>query len=472
MFRLSFRQLLFAAFIVIAGVLTATSLQALWTLERLTRLGREGAAQAVMLTEQSQRLAARTQGMERSARQFLVLDDALFRDRYVTEWRDAEAALAELVAALPDLPPEVPAEWAMQSKAAWTVLRGSQKQNRAGRPVLATVFARLPVLNEQVLRLGKAEITRRNDALLVALEHQRSVLTGLLAAAVVLVAVFAISFGMWLSRPLNRIKAAIARLGDNRLDQPVAVGGPADMQRLGQQLDWLRVRLADLDADKARFVRHISHELKTPLAAMREGVALLEDEVAGSLTSGQREIAGILRQNAVALQAQIEDLLRYNTASFDAQHLQRARVEITALLQRVISEQRLQWQRRNVLVTVSGDPVQVVADADRLAVAFANILSNAVRFSPDGGVIRFDVTGGAQGVTIRCADQGPGVAAADAARIFEPFYQGANQVAGARNGNGIGLSIVREYIAAHHGTVSLLPSDAGAHFQIELPYEA
>ena len=82
MSKLSFRQLLFAAFILIAGVLTATSVQALLTLERLARLGRESAAQAVMLTEQSQRLSERTLAMERSARQFLVLDDSVFRDRY------------------------------------------------------------------------------------------------------------------------------------------------------------------------------------------------------------------------------------------------------------------------------------------------------------------------------------------------------------------------------------------------------
>ena len=70
---------------------------------------------------------------------------------------------------------------------------------------------------------------------------------------------------------------------------------------------------------------------------------------------------------------------------------------------------------------------------------------------------------------IDCIDEGAGVAPEDAARIFEPFYQGVRQAAGARNGNGIGLSIVREYIAAHDGSVTLLPRQAGAHFRIELP---
>ena len=68
---------------------------------------------------------------------------------------------------------------------------------------------------------------------------------------------------------------AIRQLGENQLDEPVLISGPDDVRRLGQQLEWLRLRLLELDADKARFLRHVSHELKTPLAALREGVALL-----------------------------------------------------------------------------------------------------------------------------------------------------------------------------------------------------
>ncbi|MET3130256.1 two-component system sensor histidine kinase GlrK [Oxalobacteraceae bacterium GrIS 1.11] len=472
MSKLSFRQLLFAAFILIAGVLTATSVQALLTLERLAKLGRDGAAQAVMLTEQSQRLAERTLAMERSARQFLVLDDAVFRDRYFVAWEEAGAALTILAGAMPDLSPAPAAEWRAQSEAAWTMLKAGKRRNRPGHPQLTKIFERLPVINDNLARASKQAIGRRNDALLSELERQRGLLTALVIGAVALAALLATGFGFVLSRPLRRIEAAIERLGANRLDQPITVGGPADTRRLGQQLDWLRRRLADLDADKERFLRHISHELKTPLAAMREGVALLEDEVAGALTAGQREIAGILRQNTAALQTQIEDLLRYNTAAFDAQNLQRVDVALPALLRAVVDEQRLQWQARRLQVEVAGEVRNCRADPDKLTTALANILSNAVRFSPEGGSIAFTLSGTAAGAVIDCIDQGPGVAPEDAERIFEPFYQGARQIVGARNGNGIGLSIVREYLAAHHGSVNLVPRPSGAHFRIEIPYDS
>src|SRR6185295_624186 len=107
--------------------------------------------------------------------------------------------------------------------------------------------------------------------------------------------------------------------------------GPADMRLLGQRLDWLRLRLSELDEDKARFLRHVSHELKTPLAALREGVALLEEGVAGTMSEAQREVTRILSQNTVALQEQIEALLSFNAAAFEARRLSRKTTDLCAL---------------------------------------------------------------------------------------------------------------------------------------------
>ncbi len=464
--RLSFRQLLFAGFILISLVLTASSVQALLTLERLARLGRDTASLTVTLSEQSQQLAERTLAMERSARQFMVLDEAVFRERYASAWEQARAALAAGAPA-----PVLAAEWAAQAETAWSALQGGKRQRRAGQAVLERVFARLPAINLQLAADHKRAMARRNDAMLTELERQRQWLTALVAGAVVLSVLLAGWFGARLARPLRRIELAIGRLGEGRFDQAVTVEGPADMRRLGRQLDWLRRRLAELDDDQERFLRHISHELKTPLAALREGVALLDDAVAGPLTGGQREITGILRQNSAALQAQIEDLLRYNSAVFDARHVRRTSVDVLALLHQVVDQQRLQWQARGLQVSVRGCAPPLLADADKLAVALANILSNAVRFSPSGGCIGIALRCDRGVVEIDCVDQGPGVAPADVERIFEPFYQGSRRVAGARNGNGIGLSIVREYVRAHHGTVQLMARPRGAHFRIELPDE-
>lgn len=473
---LSFRQLLLAGFMLIAVLLSGTSVHALLTLERLTTQSRAVAHQAVKLTEDTQRMAERTIAMERSARQYLVLDDSAFRDIFFDAWQEARTALQALTQAIPALPPQQVQEWNSQSELAWKVLQEGRQPNKnrmhQNQQALYQAFVRLPEINDQLALASKREIEHRNDLSLTELERQRRLLMGLVIGAMILAILLALTFGLWLSRPLAQVELAIERLGENMFDQAIQVSGPADIRRLGRQLDWLRQRLAELEADKARFLRHISHELKTPLAALREGVALLEDEVAGSLSDKQREIARILRQNTASLQTQIEDLLRYNAAAFDAQHLQKTTVNLTQLLHTVIDGQRLQWQSRGLQVLLQDTPgtlPNIVVDAEKLGVALANLLSNAVRFSPAGGTIRFVLAAAGERLSIDCMDQGPGVAAADAARIFEPFYQGARQPSGARSGNGIGLSIVYEYIAAHGGKVQLLPAATGAHFRIELP---
>jgi two-component system sensor histidine kinase GlrK len=285
-------------------------------------------------------------------------------------------------------------------------------------------------------------------------------------------AMLAAGLGIWLARPFQRMERAIVGLGQNRLEEPIDIGGPADVRRVSVQLEWLRLRLTELDADKARFLRHVSHELKTPLAALREGVSLLEEGVAGEINSRQREVTRILQHNATVLQERIEALLRFNAAAFDARQLRREKTDLLALLQDHAEAQRLQWQARGVRVEVTGDPLLLPVDPDKLGTAVANLLSNAIRFCPPGGTIRVALQDLPGRASIEVSDDGPGVAPADRERIFEPFYRGERQPEDAPPGTGIGLSIVNEYIAAHGGRIELLAQDhkPGARFRIELPY--
>lgn len=481
--ELSFRQLSLGVFVLIAALLGATSVHALLTLDRLAAHSREAGRHAVALAEHAQRLSERGVAMERSARQFLVLDDPAFRERYANAWRDAQAALKAIASGLPGAQQTAIADWRARGETVAAVLNavppdklGSQQRpsRRSLSQTLDQALSGLPALSQLLEDAVRHEVDRRNQALLDELDQRRRLLTSQVIVAVALAAVLALGFGMWLSRPLKQIEQAIGRLGGNRYDEAIAVQGPGDLRRLGMQLDWLRVRLAEVEADKARFVRHVSHELKTPLAALVEGVSLLEDEVPGPLSAQQREIAAILRQNTLSLRAQIEDLLRFNEAGFAAQRLRKTMADPRALLDSVIAGQRLQIQARGVRCVVEGQAPALPLDTDLMAAALSNLLSNALRFSPPGGTVTFTLsrTEGKDGkLVIDCRDQGHGVAPQDAGRIFEPFYQGERQPAGARRGNGIGLSIVRDYVQAHGGALRLMPSTGGAHFQIELPYD-
>ncbi len=468
MHRYSFRQLLLVAFLLIASLLSAASLRGLYSLEALLRQSGDGARQAVAHTADAQVLAERTVAMERAARQFLVLDDPVLRQRFEEATRDASAALARL--ADKRVPSNLATEWRSTQATIEQQLRGSLAEMRPREEAVTAAFRELEGINAAIAEQVRLATEQRNQVLMDELEAGRAQLGRQVLASIVVAIVMALGFGVWLARPLKRLEQAVVGLGENRLDQPIDIRGPADVRLLGRRLEWLRLRLAELDSDKSRFLRHVSHELKTPLAALREGVALLEDGVTGTLNDNQREVARILRQNTAVLQSQIEDLLRFNAAAFEARRLVRRATDVTALVKELVSQQRLQWQARQLEVHVEGGPVAAEIDADKLGTALGNLLSNAIRFSPLGATIRFFVTRVPGRACIDIVDQGPGVAAADRARIFEPFYRGERQPTDAVRGSGIGLSIVHEYITAHGGQIELMDDGQGAHFHIELPH--
>lgn len=466
--RYSFRQLLLVAFLLIATLLSVASLRGLFTLEGLLRQSSQGARQAVSLSAAAQVMAERSVDMERAARQFLVLGDPGLRQRFDDAAREAGVALGQLASG--PVPAATADAWRATLHAVEAQLTGTPPTQPAREQALTAAFTELDQINTAIAERVRQAAEQRNQVLLNELEARRVELAQQILGAIAVAGVLALVFGLWLARPLKRIENAIVGLGENRLEKSIDIRGPADVRLIGQRLEWLRLRLAELDADKARFLRHVSHELKTPLAALREGVSLLEDGVTGALNDSQKQVVQILQQNTVVLQRQIEDLLRFNAAAFEARRLARRKNELVAFIGDLVAQQRLQWQAKGLRVDVKGEPLWAEIDPEKMGMALGNLLSNAIRFSPTGGTITFSVSREAGRACIDIVDSGPGVASADRARVFEPFYRGERQPADAARGSGIGLSIVHEYVTAHGGQIELLPDEPGAHFHIELPH--
>jgi two-component system, NtrC family, sensor histidine kinase GlrK len=466
--RFSFRQLLVIAFLLIAALLGAASLRALFTLEDITLQSRDNAARALELSGAAQSLNERSVSMERTSRQSVVLDDRILRGRFNDEARDAARIVETLESE--GLPRATGEQWRDHLLKMGTLLSGTPDTALERERLLAQEFRELELVNTTISAQVQQAIQQRNKSLEARLDSSRKFLTQQVIWAIALAVAMAVAFGIWFTLPLRRLEAAIVGLGENRLDRVIAIQGPADLALVGQRLNWLRLRLVELDADKSRFLRHISHELKTPLASMREGVSLLEDGVAGELSHEQREIAQILRHNTALLQNQIEDLLRFNTAAFEARQLHRQTIDLLQLLEDQVDAQRLQWRARELSVSVVGESVQIALDPEKIGTAVANLLSNAIRYSPLKGSIRLELVRLPGSVRIDFHDQGIGVAMADRERIFEPFFRGERQPQDVVRGSGIGLSIVNEYVAAHGGRVELLQDQPGAHFRIELPH--
>ncbi len=466
MIRVSFRQSMLAGFLLIVALLGGASVRSWYLLERFAAQSRANGALALRISASTQELAARTTELERSARQYMVLGDPNVLARFDAQLTLALGAIGTLES-LPGQPlAALPVDW----RQSVDELGASLHRKEAGKD-LANALFRLATINAALDAQGKRWIETQHDALLGELEENRLRLGTLVAAAIAAAFLIALAMSWWLSRPIDAIEEAIGRLGESRLGDPVEVAGPADLRQIGKRLDWLRVRLGELEAEREKTLRHVSHELKTPLTALREGVALLQEQIAGPLTAAQQEVADILDANARSLQGHIESLLRLNAVSLGSRRVHRRPVNLKRLLGEVVQERDLQMQARHVQIQCSAPSTPGMEDADKLRVIIDNLLSNAIDFSPDGGIVRFEAKIDGTRLRLACIDQGPGIAAEDAQRIFAPFVLGQRPAPIPRNGSGVGLSIVHELVTVMGGRIEVAAAGSpGARFEIELPW--
>jgi two-component system sensor histidine kinase GlrK len=280
-------------------------------------------------------------------------------------------------------------------------------------------------------------------------------------------------FTLRIGRPIRQIDHAhaIHQLGQSGFSKPIEVQGPTDLERLGRQLEWLRVRLLELAQEKNRFLRHMSHELKTPLANIREGTELLLDGTVGDLGQPQREVTDILRVNGLKLQQLIENLLSFSAWQAKSEVLTLSDFPLRVLVISVAKEQRLALKAAGIQLRLQIDDIIVNADRDKLRTVLDNLLSNAVKFTPRGGMVTIRAIREAASFVIDFADTGPGIPDEERSQIFEAFFQGRREQGGHVAGTGIGLSVVLECVQAHDGSVELASTGEfpGAHFRIHIP---
>jgi len=271
-------------------------------------------------------------------------------------------------------------------------------------------------------------------------------------------------------RPLRQIDRAISELGRGNYSRPIGVSGPLDLERLGRQLEWLRSRLLDHAQERNRFLRHMSHELKTPLANIREGTDLLMDGTVGELNGGQREVTAILRENGIKLQRLIENLLSFSAWQTNSVGLETSEFRLRPVVKQVLENQQLTLLSQRVRLDVMIEDVTLFADRGKVRLILDNLLSNAVKYSPKGGTIYMRARPEGDRLVLDVADSGPGIPHEERAAIFEAFYTGKAARGTSVKGTGIGLSVVLEFVSAHGGTVQITDGEfPGAHFKITMP---
>ena len=277
-------------------------------------------------------------------------------------------------------------------------------------------------------------------------------------------------FSMLITRPIRGIDESIREIGTGIYREGGKIQGPRDLRLLAQRLVWLRKRLHTSEASQELFLRHISHELKTPLATIKEGIELLADEIPGPLNDSQRNVLNILQTGLQHFQSLINNLLDFNLMKSD-RRLKRETVELKALIESVIRPYLLTAQRKQLQFETLGPSLQVHLDRSVIAAAMDNLLSNAVHFSPDNGKITVQWQKSERGVTLLVGDEGPGIPEEERSKVFLPFYQGKALRTGPLKGTGLGLSVARECVESHKGVLNILESERGTWFEVFLPQE-
>jgi two-component system sensor histidine kinase GlrK len=447
---------------------------ALLQIRDLADSGQKIVLQGVTNARASQALFGQIASLERTARLYDVLNDPKLLDPFRTQdallsqtreqlHRQAAPAARETLEEIGQL----------QQSIRDTVANAPAAKDPAAQAALNERFTQLTALVERVAQQSNAQV----DTEVAALEErtlqarERLLWTAALLLPLAVIAVFVLTLGV--GRPLRQLDRAISELGQGNLTNPIAVSGPQDLERLGGQLEWLRQRLLELAHERNRFLRHISHELKTPLANIREGTELLMDGAVGELDSNQREVAAILRENGIKLQRMIENLLSFSAWQTSSVGLEATEFRLRPLVKQVLENQQLTLVSQRVRLDVHVEDVTLVADRGKIRLILENLMSNAVKYSPKGGTIHLMARAAAAQLILDVADGGPGIPPEDRANIFDAFYTGRAARSTAVKGTGIGLSVVLEFVSAHGGTVQIIDGQfPGAHFRITMPIRA
>ena len=466
----SFLKLTLTGFLLVALPLIASFIHASISADRLALQSQKAVRQAVLATQFSWMLVEQTTSMERNARQFVVLEDRALFEGYTK----VHEQFLETVATLAELKLDNPQRRQL-SDLAERELRlfdalSAAPQGAVTRMTTMEGFFALTTLAQSILNGSSRLIEREVDTMQsMAADAQQTRLWQALAL-VPIVLLLAGAFTFLIARPIRQIDAAIRALGSGDMVSSITVRGPQDLENLGKRLEWLRLRLMALETQRTKLLQHISHELKTPLTALREGAELLADQVPGSLNAQQMEIAGILRQSAFQLQRRIEDLLNFSEAHLRHAALHIAPVALRDTLEKAAQNHKLALMSKGLKLVLEAPTITLPCDEEKLLIVIDNLLSNAIKHSPYGGAIRIRLAQESVWVTLDVIDDGPGIEKEEAVKVFEAFYQGRAAREGHVAGSGLGLSIAREYIVAHKGKIEAVTGTTqGAHLRVRLP---
>ena len=228
--------------------------------------------------------------------------------------------------------------------------------------------------------------------------------------------------------------------------------------------------LQALDAYKSQLIATVAHELRNPLTAIMGHLEMLESspEISGTA----RGSLSVMDRGAQRLARVIEDLLMLAKVGDPHHPVTEVPVDLHHVVDEVVEMSSVAADRKGIIVSVQAPagPVMTLGDADELDRLCGNLVSNAIKYTPDGRTVTIEVDRDGDEVVLCCADEGIGISAADQARLFQEFFRSTNPAAVALPGTGLGLTIVKRIVERHYGRIDVESElGKGSTFRVRLP---
>lgn len=243
------------------------------------------------------------------------------------------------------------------------------------------------------------------------------------------------------------------------------------LARSNRQLARSNEELRDLDRLKDEFVALVSHELRTPLTSILGYISALQRGRAGVMPAEQRQLLDVAERNAKRLLGMIGDLLMAAKADAGKLELEEEPLELGALALQAVQSARPHAEERNVRLELAPGPaLPIVADRARLIQVLDNLISNSIKFTPEGGTVSVALSAGPESAVIEVRDDGIGIPAAEQAQLFQRFFRASTATKREIPGSGLGLSIVRTIVVLHRGAIECRSAEGeGTTFVVTLP---
>jgi signal transduction histidine kinase len=286
--------------------------------------------------------------------------------------------------------------------------------------------------------------------------------------------------GAWATRtmvrPIHRLRRAMAAVaaGEFFVPEGLPYDRSDEIGDLSRSFRAMTQHLADLDRMKADFMSVATHELKTPINVISGYAELIQEGMYGPLTPKQQDALTAVQEQSQNLTQLINQLLDISRLEAGGLRLEIDQIDVSEMMERLrrTFDGLAHKQHVQLEMSVADDaPHQIPGDADRLRdQVFGNLLSNALKFTPEGGEIRVQAYGRNSHLVVEVSDTGPGIASDQLPHVFDKYFQIGEQARS--KGAGLGLTIAHDVVEAHGGEVSVESVEGkGTTFRIELPTE-